>query len=120
MHLRVGRGGVVADFRNVHRVEQIVAAAVIAVHIDLAFFRQDAVHFFIRQRFQRARTAFTRTGTLELNVLRVVERDLFFMVQTPQHIVSRKGQQLFGFDGSGQRRQVIEVVCLRVLRGHYL
>ena len=58
MYLWIGRGGVAADLCNIHGVKQIVATAVIAVHIDLAFFRQNAVNFFIRQRFQSARAAF--------------------------------------------------------------
>jgi hypothetical protein len=52
------RGGVAADLCNIHGVKQIVATAVIAVHIDLAFFRQNAVNFFVRQRFQCACAAF--------------------------------------------------------------
>jgi hypothetical protein len=32
------------------------------------------------------------------------------VVQTPQHIVRRQGEQLFRLDGLGQRRQVLEIV----------
>lgn len=58
MNLWIGRRGVVTDLRDIHRIEQVMIAAVIAVHIDFTFFRQNAVHFFIRQCFQRARATF--------------------------------------------------------------
>ena len=58
MNLRIGRRSVVTDLRNVHGIEHVVAAAVITVHVDLAFFCQDAINFFIRQRSQRVGTAF--------------------------------------------------------------
>ena len=38
MNLRVRRCCVIADFRNIHRVEHIVAAAVVTVHVNLALF----------------------------------------------------------------------------------
>ena len=38
------------------------------------------------------------------------------MVQTPQHVGRRQVEQLFRLDGFGQRRQVLEIIGLRVLR----
>ncbi|VEB52965.1 Uncharacterised protein [Salmonella enterica subsp. enterica] len=38
MNLWIGRRGVVTDLRDIHRIEQVMIAAVIAVHIDFAFF----------------------------------------------------------------------------------
>ncbi len=38
------------------------------------------------------------------------------MVQAPQHFVRWQGEQLFGFDGFGQRCQMLEIIGLRILR----
>ena len=85
------------------------------MHINFAVFRHDAVDLFIWQGFQRTRAAFARTGAFELHRLRVVNGHFFFVVQTPQHVSRRQVKQLFGFDGFGQRRQVLEVIGLCVL-----
>ena len=90
------------------------------MHINLAFIGEDAIYLFIRQGLQRASAAFTRTRTFELDALRLVDRDLFLMVQAPQHIVRRQGEQLFRLDGLGERRQVLEVGRLGILRRHHL
>lgn len=44
------------------------------MHVNFAIFRQDAIDFFIRQRFQRIGATFTRAGAFELHILRI---DLF-------------------------------------------
>ena len=90
------------------------------MHINFAFVGEDAIYLFIRQRLQRAGAAFAGAGALELHALRIVDRDFFFMVQTPQHIVRRQGEQLFRLDGLGERRQVLKVGSLGILRRHHL
>ncbi len=114
--LRIRRGGVIADLSDIHRIEHIVRTAVVAVHINFAVFRHDAVDLFIRQGFQRASAALARAGALKLHRLRVVDGHFFFVVQTPQHVGRRQVEQLFRFDGFGQRRQVLKIIGLSVLR----
>ena len=41
MNLRICRRRVVADFSNIHRIEQIVVTAVITMHVNFAIFRQE-------------------------------------------------------------------------------
>lgn len=57
MNLWIGRRGIVTDLRDIHRIEQVMIAAVIAVHVDFAFFRQNAVPSSSAM-FQRARATF--------------------------------------------------------------
>ena len=42
------------------------------------------------------------------------------MIQAPQHIIRRQGEQLFRLNGLGKRRQVLEVGSLGILRRHHL
>ena len=70
MNLRIGRRGVITDLGNIHGIEDIVVTAVVAVHINFAFVGEDAINLFIRQRLQRAGTAFAGAGALELHALR--------------------------------------------------
>ena len=109
MNLRVRRRGVIADLRDIHGIEHVVRTAVITVHIDLTVFRHDAVDLFIRQRFQGASTTLARAGALKFHILRIVNRHFFFVVQTPQHVGRRQGEQLFRFDGFRQRCQMLEI-----------
>ncbi len=120
MNLRIGRRGVITDLGDVHGIEDIVVTAVVAVHINFAFVGEDAINLFIRQRLQRAGAAFAGAGALELHALRVVDRDFFFMIQAPQHIICRQGEQLFRLNGLGKRRQVLEVGSLGILCRHHL
>lgn len=43
------------------------------MHVNFAIFRQDAINFFIRQRFQRIGATFTRAGAFEITET-VIER----------------------------------------------
>ncbi len=104
------------NLSDIHRIEHVVRTAVVTVHINFAVFRHDAVDLFIRQGFQRASAALAGAGALKFHGLRIVNRHFFFVVQTPQHVGRRQVEQLFRFDGFGQRCQVLKVIGLCVLR----
>ena len=97
-----------------------MGAAIVAVHIHFAVFFQNLRDFFIRQRAQRIGAALARAGAFELHRLRIVNGHFFFVVETPQHIVGGQRKQLIRFDGFGQRRQMIEIIRLGVLRRQHL
>lgn len=101
---------------DVHRVKDIVIAAVVAVHVDIAVLLQHFRHFFGRQRQQRIGAALARTGAAEQHVLRFVQGDFFLMVQAIQHLVGRQAEQLFALHRVGQLHQMVEIVGVAVLR----
>ena len=81
MDLRVGRGGVVTNFGDIHRIKDVMITAIVAVHIDFSFVGQDAIDLLIRQRFQRAGAALAGAGAFKLNALRLVYGNFFFVIQ---------------------------------------
>ena len=82
---------------NINRVKDIVAATVVAVHVDIAVLLQHVRHFVGRQGQQRVGATLARTGATELHVLRFVQGDLFLVIQAVQHFVGRQAEQLFAF-----------------------
>lgn len=105
---------------NINRVKDIVAATVVAVHVDIAVLLQHVRHFVGRQGQQRVGATLARTGATELHVLRFVQGDLFTVIQAVQHFVGRQAEQLFAFYRVGQLHQMIEIIEVAVLRRQHL